>query len=59
MTEYYFEHDEWVDLRHAVAERDITWIESLIHHCEMRNYRLKMAQAEMIVNHRYFHNPEG
>lgn len=59
MGEYYLEDREYFDLKQAIAEKDISWIESIVHHMEMRNVRIKIAKGAMRVKANMYHNSRG
>lgn len=59
MSEYYLEYGEMQDLKHFLTIGNEKGMRQILSDVEMRNYRLKMAQAEMIVQHRFFDNTEG
>lgn len=59
MREYYLEYGEMQDLKHAVSIGNKLMQQQILHEVEMRNYRLRIAQDHMIMNHKYFNNTEG
>ncbi len=51
MREYYLEHSELLDLKHALHIGNKKMMQQILHDIEFRHYRLEMAQAEMIIDY--------
>lgn len=51
--EYYLEYGEMQNLKHFLSIGSYQGMSQILNDVEMRNYRLKLAQARMIDNYKY------